>query len=193
MDIIYFKDNDKNPRKIILNKIPDTPLNVLEIAVGTAKNIILLAKNKKNLNITGIDMSEDMLKLARKSINKHNTENITLLNMNAADMTFGKEEFDIIIISLLLHEVENDLRKKILDGCKRVMKKDGKIFLLEWNEPKRFFQKLMFSTIKIFEPKEFKIFMKLDLFEYFKSLGFCVNNIEYGDYTQVLEIWNIRI
>jgi ubiquinone/menaquinone biosynthesis C-methylase UbiE len=39
-------------------------MNLLEIATGTAENIILIGENKPNLNIIGIDISADMLKIA---------------------------------------------------------------------------------------------------------------------------------
>jgi ubiquinone/menaquinone biosynthesis C-methylase UbiE len=44
-----------------MEKIPNDCKSVLEIAVGTAENSILLAKNKPNVHITGIDISENFI------------------------------------------------------------------------------------------------------------------------------------
>ena len=187
LDVVYFKKNSKNPRFILLNKIPDDNLKVLEIAVGTAKNSILLAKNKPKVNIIGIDSSEEMLKIAQENIVKENIFNIELVKMDGMKMTFNKS-FDFIIISLLLHELEEGIANKILSECSKVLKNNGKILILEWDEPNKIIQKILYFMIKILEPKEFKQFMKKDLKNYFLKNGFIVKEIEFGDYSKVIEL-----
>jgi demethylmenaquinone methyltransferase/2-methoxy-6-polyprenyl-1,4-benzoquinol methylase len=188
LDVVFFKDNGKNPRKILLSKIPNEDINVLEIAVGTAQNCILLAKNREKIDITGIDLSDDMLGIARKSIKKKNINNISLVKMNAENMSFDNEKYDVIIVSLLLHELSTELGSKILLECKRVLKKTGKIYVIEWEKPKRVLQKIKFLSIDLFEPKEYKVFMKLDFQKYISNVGLKIVSIEYGDYTKVVEI-----
>jgi demethylmenaquinone methyltransferase/2-methoxy-6-polyprenyl-1,4-benzoquinol methylase len=189
LDSIYFRQN--NPRTILMQKIPDDCNTVLEIAVGTAENSILLAKNKPNVHITGIDISEHMLNIARNGINKENLKNIALINMDASNMSFEKTSFDVIIISLLLHELSEGLADKILTQCLHVLKNDGKIFVLEWEYPKKFIQKIFFSVINLLEPlenREYKQFMKKDLNVYFNKNGFQIKNIDYGDYTKIIQL-----
>ena len=191
LDIIYFKNNLKNPRLIILNKIKNSDSMLLEIAVGTAKNSILLAKNDPNLKIIGIDLSEQMLKIARKLVTKENIPNIEFMKMDGTNLQFNKETFDYIIVSLLLHELTEDVSDKIFNGCLNVLKNDGKIYILEWEEPKKILQKIMFLMIKLIEPKEYKHFMAKDLDKYFSKNGFKINSIEYGDYSKVMELMKI--
>jgi len=50
LDKIFFKNNCNNLRYILLNKIPNNDLKLLEIAVGTGENSILIAKNKYHRN-----------------------------------------------------------------------------------------------------------------------------------------------
>lgn len=192
LDLIYFKNNSFNPRKILLNKIPNNDINLLEIAIGTGKNSILLAKNRPKLNIVGIDISQEMLKIAQNNLEKEKISNVELINMNATNMAFKYETFDVIVISLLFHELKSDVANKILEECKKILKSDGKILLLEWEEPKKLFQKLMFLLIKLSEPKEFKEFIKKDLDNYFNENGFQIKSIEYGDYSKVVEIIKIK-
>jgi demethylmenaquinone methyltransferase/2-methoxy-6-polyprenyl-1,4-benzoquinol methylase len=188
LDTVGFRDNNNNPRKIILKNIPNDNLKILDIAVGTARNSILLATNRNCLNITGIDLSEEMLKIAQKDIERQNIKNITLLKMDAVNMAFEYRTFDIIIISLLLHELNENIANKILNDCKNILKPDGKIYILEWDKPKNIIQKMLFSIIEILEPKEYKLFMKKDLEEYFNKNNFNIENIEYGDYTKIIEL-----
>jgi demethylmenaquinone methyltransferase/2-methoxy-6-polyprenyl-1,4-benzoquinol methylase len=174
-----------------MEKIPADYKKVLEIAVGTAENSILLAKNKPNVHITGIDISESMLNIARNIINKESLKNITLIKMDASNMIFENASFDVIIISLLLHELTENTANKILQQCLHVLKNDGKIFILEWEYPKKILQKVLFSVINLLEPlenKEYKQFMKKDLHLYFNQNGLRINNIDYGDYTKIIEL-----
>jgi demethylmenaquinone methyltransferase/2-methoxy-6-polyprenyl-1,4-benzoquinol methylase len=176
---------------MLMKKIPDDCKTVLEIAVGTAENSILLAKNKPNLNITGIDISESMLDIARNNIDKENLKNIELINMDASHMMFEHASVDVIIISLLLHELTEVTANKILKQCLNVLKHNGKILILEWEYPKKIMQKILFSVINLLEllaNKEYKQFMKKDFNLYFNQNGLRINNIDYGDYTKIIEL-----
>ena len=188
LDRIYFKNKCNSPRYILANKIENSDYKILEIAVGTAENCIILARNKPKLNIIGIDMSEQMLNIAKNNIKNENISNIELLKMNGLNMSFIKETFDYIIISLLLHEIPEEISDKILSGCRKILKNNGKIYILEWEYPKKIIQKIVFLTIKLFEPKEFKLFMEKDLNKYFNKNGFQIRDVEYGDYSKVIEL-----
>jgi ubiquinone/menaquinone biosynthesis C-methylase UbiE len=185
---MFFKKNSNNPRFILLNKIPNINSKVLEIAIGTAENSILLAKNKSNINIIGIDLSEEMLEIAKWKTKRENIQNIDLLKMDAVNLSFDNGVFDYIIISLLLHEVSEEIGNKILKECLSKLKTEGKIYVLEWEEPTKMIQKIAFSLIKLFEPKYYNEFMKHDLEKYFDKNGLKIESIEYGDYSKVIEL-----
>ena len=191
LDKIYFKNNCNNPRFILLNKIPNTASKLLEIAVGTAENSILIAKKKTNINIVGIDLSKEMLEIAQSRVKREKIKNIELIKMDALNMVFENETFDFIIISLLLHEIPENITNKILNECTKILKSEGKLYIIEWEQPKKAIQKIKFSIIKFLEPfanKEFKIFMKKDLGKYFLKNGFEIKSVEYGDYSKVIEL-----
>jgi len=191
LDKIYFKNNCNNPRYILLNKIPNNDSKLLEIAVGTAENSILIAKNKLKINIIGIDLSDDMLKIAKNNILKESIKNIELIKMDGTNITFENSLFDYIVISLLLHELPESIANKLLKECQKVLKPDGKLYIIEWEKPKKINQKILFSIIDFMEPfanNEYKIFMEKDLNKYFQENGFKINTIEYGDYSKVIEL-----
>ena len=75
----------------------------LEIGCGTGKNSVWLIKKVKNL--TGVDLSDGMLAVARKKIQSDAAEFIQ------ADITapwrFTEKQFDLVTFSLVLEHIEN--------------------------------------------------------------------------------------
>lgn len=59
IDIIWRK-------KIVKNLCKQYYFNILDIATGTGDLIIMIAKKIPNINIIGIDISKEMLHLAKK-------------------------------------------------------------------------------------------------------------------------------
>lgn len=77
--------------------------NCLEIGCGTGKNTTwLLTKGHK---ITGIDLSEEMLVIARKKIPNDRVQFLKV-DINE-DWTFTNEKFDLVVCSLVLEHIEN--------------------------------------------------------------------------------------
>ncbi len=95
---------------------------VLLVGVGTGEDLRFLPHD---VNITGIDLSEAMLKQAR---NKAESE-VSLLIMNAENLQFVDETFDVVVLNLILSVVENPDRA--MDEALRVLKKDGTILIFD--------------------------------------------------------------
>ena len=60
--------------------------------------------------------------------------------MHATNMDFDDNYFDVVLISLVLHEVDDTVRHKIMKEGKRVLKNKGKIIIIEWAKPKKIFR-----------------------------------------------------
>lgn len=188
VDIFYFNDKKTNPREGILDYISDEKLRVLEVCIGTAANSIIIAQNRTNTEIVGIDLSKEMLAIAEEKIEKKGIRNIKSLVMNATNMSFNDNCFDVVLISLVLHEVDDSIRHKIMKEAKRVLKNKGKIIIVEWDTPKKLIQKLLFSIIKLLEPKGFKEFLQLDIKQYIEKFSLKVLSEKKCDYTRIIEI-----
>jgi ubiquinone/menaquinone biosynthesis C-methylase UbiE len=78
---------------------------VLDIGTGSGRLAIELAKSKdNNFEITGIDVSPDMLQKARENARKCGVEDkIGFIKANAADMPFPDDFFDLVISYASLH------------------------------------------------------------------------------------------
>lgn len=185
LDITYFRNYEKSPRKVLLDAISEND-RVLDLCTGTATNAIRIASAKQVQQIVGVDLSDEMLSVARGKIKKAGLKNIELLQMDATHLDFREHSFDKILLSLVLHEVDESVANQILAEAKRVLKPDGEILLTEWEPCGHFLQRLLFLPISLLEPRPYRSFIKKDLPSYFESLGLRVQSVKHCNYSQVL-------
>lgn len=185
LDVVYFRNFESSPRKAVIDTVSKND-KILDLCTGTATNAMGISKAIPSANIIGVDLSKNMLDVAKTKIAKANIKNIELYEMDATKLSFEPESFDKILLSLVLHEMNEELRSKILTEAKRVLKKDGKIVITEWERSKKFFKRLLFMPIHIFEPKTYRKFVKKDLYSYFEKYGLKVEEYKHCDYTKVM-------
>jgi len=188
LDIIYFNREQYSPRTALLSMLPNKQLRIADICAGTGSNSILIAKHRPDANITAIDLSKGMMNAANKKFKKAGVTNINALIADAADTGVPNCSYDVALLSFVLHEINEDLRKRILFEVRRLLKDDGCLYVVEWEQPKRIAQRIKFSFNKLMEPKSFKEYMRLDLHNYFREQGFTIAKKKSCDYSQVLEL-----
>ena len=108
--------------------------------------------------------------------------------MDATKLKFKSNCFDKVLLSLVLHELEDDLAEKILKEASRVLKEGGELIVMEWEPVKKGWRKFLFMPIPMLEPKSYRAFIKKDLHKYFKRYGLEVVSITHCSYTKVLRI-----
>lgn len=124
-----------------INSLP--PGLLLDIGVGNGSHLHLYQAHR----ITGIDTSPGMLETAKKHINK----NIELVQMNGENLQFQDAYFDYAVLSHVIAVVDNP--EKILEETYRVLKPDGKVFILNHFTPNnwlRHFDKAFAGASKLF-------------------------------------------
>jgi len=99
---------------------------VLEYGCGTGLNTRQLAGQAKR--ITGIDLSDVAIQQACVAADCEQLENTTFLTMNAEQMTFADESFDVVFGSSILHHL--DLATAYA-SIARVLRPRGKAIFLE--------------------------------------------------------------
>lgn len=190
LDVIYFRKYETSPRKVVFDTIGKKD-NVLDLCTGTATNAIAIAKKNPNSKIVGVDLSTDMLVVAREKVNKENLANVRLYRMDATQMNFKDESFDKVLLSLVLHETDEELAKKIIREAMRVMKPDGELVVTEWERSDNFIKKILFIPIEILEPKPYKTFVTKDHKKYFKEFGLEQVECKHCDYSKVMRLKKI--
>ncbi|MGC4084863.1 MAG: methyltransferase domain-containing protein [Vicinamibacterales bacterium] len=98
---------------------------VLEVGVGTGINTTLYPRA---CQVTGIDLSTSMLEKARERVAKHGLSNIRLLEMDAADLKFADDAFDIVYAPYLISVVPDPVA--VVREMVRVCRPGGKIIIL---------------------------------------------------------------
>jgi len=99
--------------------------NILEVGVGTGLTLSLFPDD---CNVTGIDLSEEMLQKAHKIIKDSNRKNIKIMKMDAMNMDFPDNHFDKVIAAYVISVVPDPI--KVLKEMSRVCKKGGKIIFI---------------------------------------------------------------
>lgn len=137
---------------------------LLDIGAGTGDMSIAIKemgnRTGKKISITAVDFNNDMLDIARQKIKKKGFD-IKILEGDALDMKFRNGSFDIVVSAFAPRDFSN--LKKASSEFHRVLKKGGKLVILEMSEPQNKFGKLFFN-----------LYSKLILFE-----GFFVNREAY--------------
>ena len=106
-----------------MNIQPDE--RVLEVGVGTGINLSLYPSEAK---ITGIDYTASMLEKARERVAKKGMRNVRLLQMDAADLKFPDDSFDIVYAPYLISVVPDPV--KVAQEMRRVCRPGGRIIFL---------------------------------------------------------------
>ena len=113
-------------QKTVINKMDCGPLDeVLEIGIGTGLSFKYYPKQTK---VIGIDISPDMLKLAKKKIEQEKKEKKYVAQMNGEQLSFPDNSFDKVVAMYVISVTQNP--KQLIDEMKRVCKKDGDIYIV---------------------------------------------------------------
>ena len=107
-------------------------LKVLDIGTGPGFFTIILEESGYT-NITGIDVSEKMLEVAKENIQKYgkNNSSIQLIQMDAQKLEFKSETFDIIVSRNLTWNLEKP--QQAYSEWLRVLKPNGALFIFDAN------------------------------------------------------------
>jgi len=98
---------------------------VLEVGVGTGINLSLYPRHSQ---VTGIDFSSSMLEKARERAARKGLRNMRLLQMDAADLKFADDSFDIVYAPYLISVVPDPV--KVAREMRRVCRPGGRIIFL---------------------------------------------------------------
>ncbi|WNB91787.1 class I SAM-dependent methyltransferase [Bacillus sp. NEB1478] len=96
---------------------------ILLVGVGTGEDFPFLPDHAK---VTGIDLSEHMLKIAA---GKKNGRDITLHQMNAEEMVFPNQTFNVVVLNLILSVAETP--GKVLERTIECLAPGGTILIFD--------------------------------------------------------------
>jgi len=98
---------------------------VLEVGVGTGINAALYPTD---CSVTGIDLSSSMLEKARERVARKGVRNVRLLQMDAANLKFADDTFDIVYAPYVISVVPDPVA--VAREMRRVCRPGGRIVIL---------------------------------------------------------------
>lgn len=147
-------------KKAIKQLISLHPKKILDVATGTGDFALTSYEILKPEKITGIDISEGMLDIGRKKIEKAGLQqHIELLNGDSEAILFADNSFDAVTVAFGVRNFEN--LEKGLSEIKRVLKPGGRLVILECTKPSLPVVKQLYRFyMKTLTPKIGKIIAK---------------------------------
>jgi len=96
-----------------------------------------------------------MLGEAREKLGKR----ASLLIGDASEMPYSPESFDLIVVTMALHEMPRAVRSGVLEELKRILKKEGRILLIDFHPgpirfPKGWLTKILIVFFEISAGRE---------------------------------------
>lgn len=152
--------------------------NVIDLCCGTGDLSAIIKKFNPDCQITGIDFSENMLKIAKS---KH--KNIQFWQGDVTNLPYEDNFFDIAVMGFGLRNILN--AEKSVEEVYRVLKPNGQFLHLDFgrkNLPSKIYETITPILTKIFtdNPKAYSYLIKSkrefpepqDLIKDFESKGF---------------------
>lgn len=168
-------------RQALLQFIPaETTIKLLDLATGTADVVIAAVEARPNIySAVGLDMAEEMLKLGRQKVQRHDLDKkIVLQRGDAQELPFGDESFDVLTIAFGIRNIP-DLRKVMMEMF-RVTKPGGKALILEFSIPENVFLKFGYILyLRLFVPLFGFLFS--GNYRAYKYLNQTIEQFPYGD------------
>ncbi|MGB9711426.1 MAG: bifunctional demethylmenaquinone methyltransferase/2-methoxy-6-polyprenyl-1,4-benzoquinol methylase UbiE [Thermodesulfovibrio sp.] len=153
-------------KKMAEQAINDSTPIVLDLATGTGDSATALLKS--GARVVGVDISFEMLRAGNKKIKK-NIKNAIFSPIVASGykLPFRNECFDAVTCAFgirNMHDTESAMKE-----IYRVMKKGGKIVILEFSLPEGFFRNLYLLYLKKIVPFIASFFSVRSAYEYLGS------------------------
>lgn len=125
-------------RNKMLKHLPNKEsINALDLATGTGDVALTLVKDKRVKKITGLDLSKGMIDVGIKKVKKKGLEKkIFLMLGDGVSIPTGDAAFDLTTISFGIRNFSDP--QKSLHDIHRVLKKDGRLMIMEFSIPTNF-------------------------------------------------------
>ena len=110
------------------------PRRILDLATGTGDLAIGLARRLPEATIVGVDLSEQMLEIGRRKVERASlAKQVTLVVGDAEQLTFGEGELDVVTVGFGVRNFA--CLDHVLTEMFRVLRPGGVLVILELTTP----------------------------------------------------------
>ena len=153
---------------------------ILDLGCSSGQSSIKAAKTAQK--VVGVDFDESLLRLAKETAKREKIKNVEFRKVNLEKgLKYKENSFDkIIFLDVLEHLVERD---KILKDIKRVLKKDGLVFVGVPNKDTSWKKRQREVGVCSFSDPDHKIeFSKKEILDLLKKHGFKIINVSFSTF-----------
>ncbi len=144
-------------RKILSQlKLYKSTGKLVDLGCGSGNLIVEIAKNLLNLDLIGVDISNEILNLAKERAFQNDlNKKIEFKIGNVEDLPFPDNSIDFLLSTLSLHHWQDPIRA--FNEFFRVLKDDGTLLIFDFRrDARKFFYGLLKFATKIVVPKALK-------------------------------------
>jgi len=132
---------------------PQKGMQVLDVGCGTGTNLQLY--RQAECAIYGIDLSPAMVAVAREKLGPE----ADIRMGDACKMPYPADYFDLVTAMLTLHEMDSQIRPDVITEITRVLKRSGRILVVDFHPgpihfPKGWLNKIVISFFEITAGRE---------------------------------------
>ena len=111
---------------------------VLDIGCGTGTSALIIAGDVGDKGeVVGIDLSDKMLDIAKRKLEKYRFRNVTFLKANAEEIPYPDSYFDKVTAFVALHEMNHEGRINTLREIYRMLKPGGNALIADYDLPEK--------------------------------------------------------
>ncbi len=133
-------------RKQFIRAMPSAKNKIMaaDLMTGLGENWQFIKKHNQQAEITAIDFSEGMLKIAAKRNKKNYNQEIRIVNADVLESPFPDETFDLIVCAFGLKTLNQQQVKKLAEETFRLLKPGGRYSFIEVSVPTNIFLKKLY-------------------------------------------------
>lgn len=137
---------------------------ILEVACGTGIFAEMLLQENPNLEIIGVDISSEMLNIAKQKCQGY--ERVEFYQSSVTALPFESHKFDYIICANAFHYFDDPIIA--LMEMKRLVKPNGQIIILDWCRD-YLTMKICDLILKLFDPSHKNCYTQAELSQFLAS------------------------
>lgn len=127
--------------------------NVLDYGCGTGTLLLMIKRKFPEINLTGIDVSQEMVGLAKHKIKKENIE-VPVFKYDGKTLPFPDNSFKKIVSSFVFHHLSTRGKRDALKELYRVLKTDSQFCITDFGKGKNLFTTLSFQVMRLLDGYE---------------------------------------
>ncbi len=117
-------------RYLKVNGLANKKLKLLDFGCGIGKSAAYIKKHLPNVEIYGVDVSKEEIRVAKKNSKK--LKNVNFAHFDGTNIPF-KEKFDIVFVANVFHHIKRSKHEKVIKNIYAKLVENGHLFIFELN------------------------------------------------------------